>query len=62
MGWFEHSHYWRPKTDLNIIKNREGGNQGGLIVEDCTCGAVRTIEFEPGKPPVVRMAREEQPQ
>lgn len=57
MAWFEHRHYWRPKTALNTI--HVPGEQravAGMIIEDCSCGAVRTIEFEPGKAPIVRYA------
>lgn len=58
MGWFEHVHTWRPKTDLNTIKSPVGdGASGALILEGCNCcNAVRTIEFYPGKAPVVREA------
>lgn len=57
MGWFDHRHYWRPKTALNTIVDAETKQKrGGLLVEDCMRGAVRTIEFEPGRAPVVRMA------
>lgn len=58
MGWFEHRHHWRLKTGLNTIASAMGGDKpsGGLIVEDCSCGAVRTIEFYPGEAPVIRTA------
>jgi hypothetical protein len=57
MGLFDHKHYWRPKTALNTIRDPETkANIGGLIVEDCSCGSVRTIEFMPGEAPVVRVA------
>lgn len=58
MAWFDHNHYWRPKTALNTI-HQPGQEKasGGLVLEDCSCGAVRTIEFYPGKDPVVRIAR-----
>lgn len=57
MGWFEHRHYWRPKTLMNqIVKPGTSEAIGGLLVEDCVCGAVRTIEFHPGEAPVVRIA------
>ncbi len=58
MKWFEHRHYWRPKTDLNTITVPGTEKpRGGLILEDCMCGAVRTIEFYPGEAPVVRVAK-----
>jgi hypothetical protein len=56
MGWFEHRHWWRPKTALNRVM--QPGTDlaiSGLIVEDCSCGAVQTIEFAPGQDPVVRI-------
>lgn len=57
MGWFDHKHLWLPKTALNTIKDpHTKGTIGGLIVEDCSCGLVRTIEFTPGTAPVVRVA------
>ena len=57
MPWFKHHHYWRPKTDLNRVMDPDNLSiaRGGLIIEDCSCGAVRTIEFEPGKAPVIRI-------
>jgi hypothetical protein len=55
MGWFEHHHRWRDKTGMITLKE-SGIAQGGLIVEDCRCGAVRTIEFRPGQTPIVRIA------
>jgi hypothetical protein len=58
MGWFEHRHYWRTKTALNPIKDPQtGGTVGALIVEDCSCGSVRTIEYQPGTPAVIRIAK-----
>jgi hypothetical protein len=58
MTWFKHRHYWRPKTAVNTIPGIPGGAPiGGLIVEDCHCGVVRTIEFYPGEEPVVRIAK-----
>ena len=50
MAWFEHRHYWRPKTALNTVLDPETKEKiGGLLLEDCPCGAVRTIEFQPGQ-------------
>jgi hypothetical protein len=54
MSWFKHRHYWLQKTGLNTV-HTQNGITGGLIVEDCSCGAVRTIEFQPGSAPVVRV-------
>jgi hypothetical protein len=56
MSWFKHRHYWREKTGY------QNGITGGLIVEDCTCGAVRTIEFQPGSAPVVRVTEPNKPE
>lgn len=60
MAWFKHHHYWRPKTALNTIHTAgEQRATAGLLVEDCSCGMVRTIEFSPGDAPVVRYAKVE---
>jgi hypothetical protein len=60
MTWFKHRHYWRQKTGISTIYAPEGDKpNGGLIVEDCHCGAVRTIEFYPGQEPIVRIAKQE---
>jgi hypothetical protein len=58
VSFFKHRHYWRPKTALNTIHAPDAGSRptGGLIIEDCRCGAVRTIEFYPDQAPKVRMA------
>lgn len=56
MGWFEHRHNWRPKTGLNtVVVPGSARAKSGLIIEDCSCGAVRQIEFEPGENPTVRI-------
>lgn len=56
MLW-SHKHYWRPKTSLNAVEDPATGKiVAGLILENCQCGAVRTIEFSPGRMPVIRMA------
>lgn len=57
MGWFEHKHCWYPKTTPNKVM-MPGSDLATkcLILEVCHCGAVRTIEYEPGQPPVVRLA------
>jgi hypothetical protein len=60
MTWFKHNHHWQQKTGINSIS--EPGKDrptGGIIVEDCHCGAVRTIEFYPGQEPVIRIAKAE---
>jgi hypothetical protein len=56
MSWFEHRHYWRPRSDIELTT--EGRAKGIQFVEGCCCGAVRTIEIYPGKAPVVRIAQE----
>ena len=56
MAWFKHKHWWRDRSGIIVIKRDDGSHQGGMQVEDCTCGAVRTVEFYPGQPPVVRIA------
>lgn len=57
MGWFEHKHLWLPKTELNTIKDpHTRAVIGAIIIEDCSCGLVRSIEFQPGSAPVVRIA------
>lgn len=62
MGWFEHRHYWQPKTGLNkVIAAGSDKAKSGLIIEDCLCGAVRQIEFEPGENPTVRVVLPPQP-
>lgn len=57
MKWFEHRHYWRLKTAIDLTE--KGCTKGVQMVEECGCGALRTIEIFPGKAPVVRMAEEE---
>ncbi len=59
MGWFEHVHNWYPATALNTV-HQPGVEKAtaGLIVEECRCGAIRTIEFAPGQKPVVRYSDE----
>ena len=54
MGWFKHRHWW-IKDDYHPIKNKEGGNERMLVIEQCRCGAVRTIEYGPGADPIVRV-------
>jgi hypothetical protein len=58
MGFFDHQHYWRPVTDLNtVVDPHTKGKLGGLILQQCSCGAVRQIEFYPGKAPIVSDAK-----
>jgi hypothetical protein len=52
--WFEHRHYWCTR-DVNTIAAPTGGVGGVLRLEECNCGAVRTIEYRPGSDPIVRM-------
>jgi hypothetical protein len=58
MAWFAHKHWWRLKVQPCEIKGESGAvPMGMLLVEDCSCGAVRTIEIMAGEPPRVRIAR-----
>ena len=56
MSWFKHRHWWRTMSRPNLYN--PGGTRpiGEGIIQDCRCGAVRTIEFFPGQAPVVRIA------
>lgn len=57
MGWFEHRHHWYSATDLNKVMDRESNRAIAVIIlEKCSCGDVRTIEFSPGQNPVIRYA------
>ena len=59
MGWFDHHHYWKSCTGLNTVINPETQKAtSARIIEECDCGAVRTIEYAPGIAPVVRYATE----
>lgn len=49
---FRHRHYWRRICNHPIADGPR--TAGSLIVEECRCGAVRTIEIQPGHAPVVR--------
>lgn len=54
MPWFKHQHYWRQKTGINPIRRSDKElAEGGVILEDCPCGAVRMVEFRPGEVPKV---------
>ena len=56
MSWFDHQHVWYPKTQTNTIVDPSTSKcLALLIVGDCRCGAVRTIEIRPGDAPVVRL-------
>lgn len=57
MSFFDHRHHWRPKMDTCKVMSHENPklSKSILVVEDCHCGAVRTIEIEPGKAPEVRI-------
>lgn len=57
MSWFKHRHWWRRKTGkIEIYAPGSDLAEGFAILEDCSCGAVRTIEFFQGHAPVVRLA------
>lgn len=43
MPWFKHRHWW-VSTSANSV-GKEEKTVGGLILQECSCGAVRTIEF-----------------
>lgn len=55
MKLFEHKHYWYPYKSDTIINETKIGI-GGIILEKCSCGAIRTIEYGPGKTPEIRIA------
>jgi hypothetical protein len=48
---FKHRHHWE------MTDKRGADAESALIIvaEKCRCGKVRTIEYEKGKAPVVRM-------
>jgi len=46
MGWFEHHHYWVLRQEHIVAKPGESA-QGIVRLEECHCGAVRTIEYGP---------------
>lgn len=57
MGFWngKHEHYWSALTDLNTVKDPQGNRTGALIIQSCSCGAIRQIEYGPGKDPVIRI-------
>lgn len=55
MRWFQHRHWWREKNSMRLCAG--GVEKGELIVEECSCGAIRTIEVFPGRQPIVRFAK-----
>lgn len=58
MSWFKHRHWWRRMTGkIEIYPPGLDTAEAFAILEDCSCGAVRTIEFYPGEAPVVRVAK-----
>lgn len=58
MGFFDHEHYWTPKTAVNtIVEPGTKSATGALILEGCRCGSVRQIEYTPGVAPVIRPAQ-----
>ncbi len=57
MGWFDHIHNWLYISSHNIEAPDGKGNQSMLRVEECCrCGAFRTIEYGPGRSPIIRWA------
>lgn len=56
MGFFDHHHWWRPVTGTNVVRDESGRPYKSIILQQCGCGAVRSIELEPGQAPVVRIA------
>lgn len=54
MGWFEHRHFWRD-IDVHPIRADAGKPATSIVrLEECSCGAIRTIEYAPGTEPIVR--------
>lgn len=60
MGIFDHQHYWRLK-DTSHSTGPLDKAISILKLEECSCGAVRTIEYAPGRAPVVRDAVKGEP-
>lgn len=58
MALFKHHHNWRNKTTLNNIVNEDKQVIGAILLEECYCGDVRTIEIKPGEKPIIRNAKE----
>jgi hypothetical protein len=57
MSWFKHRHSWNVRSDLQRVTTTPGAEkpQYCFYVEDCRCGAVRTVELKPGEAPAIRM-------
>jgi hypothetical protein len=60
MGVFDHRHRWLMMAE-HAVAREGGGNQAVVRLEECGCGAVRTIEYMPGAAPVVRVIELAQP-
>ena len=60
MAWFKHRHWWRIKIPETPIKPDANGVGGIIIVEDCRCGAVRTIEIWANQAAIVRITQPEE--
>ena len=54
MALFAHSHRWRRMDSYTMI--RAGKDVGEMKIQQCSCGAVRSITITPGEPPVIAMA------
>lgn len=55
MAWFLHSHVWR-EMEVSTVKGENGGVAGRIVLQECGyCSAVRTIEYGPGRDPVIRL-------
>ena len=48
MSWFKHRHWWL-ELSYSTIPN------GIMRYQECRCGAVRTVEYGPGKDPIIRL-------
>lgn len=55
VSWFEHYHSWSPRKVDAVRQPEAPYATGALILEQCRCGAVRTIEYTPGQAPVIRI-------
>jgi hypothetical protein len=57
--WFKHRHYWCQTSGDNSIHSRGEENLPPhrlLRLEQCSCGAVRSIEYGAYAAPVIREA------
>ncbi len=53
MTWFKHRHYWRLQ---NVLALRcDGAEKGEMRIEQCRCGAVRSVEIYVGQAPIIRV-------